>query len=511
MKWVIYIFFTMICFSCSGQVSEKIPLIKAGGSAVVKIEGVNVTDSVVIQSSYWPVLSGPHESFTEEHIITSDTTVWQIYHISIPSKQNVNISKNIAVPVFLVPSDTLEIKVDYQHLPDNPVISFKGTYANICRYLYEMPAEINFSIAGAQLFNDPFRAKSPEESLTLYKIFSDSFAVKQKEYLQMNINKYKLPGWFVEYESMDRDLSVVVNQQNLPSYWKMMMQVDMEVPAGYLDSIREINLHNSVGPFSWLYFPYIGNLLKTELEGERTEIKLAEEEGVNMIDELKGTIVYSEYKEEFFRKAVDLAEVKLPEEHLNPFLLNYFFFYTNNENYDLKEKCFTYLKTKVKEEDYLAYLQEHHDRFSGLLKAGSGAPGFYLMSDLEDKYIHLSDFKGKVVLLNFWFPGCKPCIAEIPYEKELLKTFGENEFAIINVCLETTPENWKAAVKRFGPGGVNVVTQGNWERKLKEEYGVGGFPHYVLIDKEGFIIENKTFRPQNPLLSALIKKHLESE
>jgi thiol-disulfide isomerase/thioredoxin len=156
----------------------------------------------------------------------------------------------------------------------------------------------------------------------------------------------------------------------------------------------------------------------------------------------------------------------------------------------------------------LSFTLQHYEELSLHLSPGESAPEFFLLSADNHKYLSLADLKGKVLLLNFWFPGCKPCIYEIPHEKQLMKKYGDKGFVIINICMEATVKQWQTAITKFNLHGVNVVTQGNWERKLKEAYAVDAFPHYVLIDQEGKIIENQTHRPSDPRLAALIEATL---
>lgn len=76
------------------------------------------------------------------------------------------------------------------------------------------------------------------------------------------------------------------------------------------------------------------------------------------------------------------------------------------------------------------------------------APGWSL-PDLNGKMVKLSDFKGKVVVLNFWATYCPPCIAEIPDFIEVQKEFRGQPVAIIGVSLDSVqPSEVAAFVKK---------------------------------------------------------------
>jgi len=76
---------------------------------------------------------------------------------------------------------------------------------------------------------------------------------------------------------------------------------------------------------------------------------------------------------------------------------------------------------------------------------GRAAPNFTL-ADIKGAPVHLSDYKGKVVLLNFWATWCGPCKIEIPWFIEFEKTYKDRGFATLGVSLDDN--GWKA-VKPF--------------------------------------------------------------
>ncbi len=66
---------------------------------------------------------------------------------------------------------------------------------------------------------------------------------------------------------------------------------------------------------------------------------------------------------------------------------------------------------------------------------GQPAPEFALQS-LDGKTIHLSDFRGKAVLLNFWATWCEPCKIEMPWFVELQKEYGPEGLQIVGVAMD---------------------------------------------------------------------------
>src|SRR6202161_2807585 len=74
-------------------------------------------------------------------------------------------------------------------------------------------------------------------------------------------------------------------------------------------------------------------------------------------------------------------------------------------------------------------------------KDGNRAPDF-TVKDATGASFHLSDYKGKVVLLNFWATWCGPCQIEIPWFMEFNKTYKARGLAVVGVSMDE--DGWKS-------------------------------------------------------------------
>lgn len=106
--------------------------------------------------------------------------------------------------------------------------------------------------------------------------------------------------------------------------------------------------------------------------------------------------------------------------------------------------------------------------------------------DLEGNLHHLSELKGKYILLDFWSSGCGPCIMALPEMGELQKKYAD-KLAIVSLSSDTE-KRWREASKK------HQMTWYNWSDKqqtagLYVKYGVNGIPHYVLISPEGKMVD----------------------
>ncbi|HEX7902668.1 MAG TPA: TlpA disulfide reductase family protein [Chitinophagaceae bacterium] len=124
------------------------------------------------------------------------------------------------------------------------------------------------------------------------------------------------------------------------------------------------------------------------------------------------------------------------------------------------------------------------------LKSGSPAPSFSLKNELGQT-VSLSNFKGKVVYIDFWGVNCGPCLLDIKnYVPELHEHYKDKDVVFINICVDAKEAEWKKAIEKFELGGINLIAEGWASHPVCKAYNIGGIPHYVLIDKNGKIVDN---------------------
>jgi peroxiredoxin len=117
--------------------------------------------------------------------------------------------------------------------------------------------------------------------------------------------------------------------------------------------------------------------------------------------------------------------------------------------------------------------------------ARKAAPSFSL-NDSEGKAIKLADFKGKVVLLDFWATWCHGCMTEIPWFMEFQNKYKGDGLAVIGISVDD--DGWKSVKPFLAERKFNyTIVVGNQE--LEKLYSVENPPVAVLIDRGGRIAE----------------------
>lgn len=112
-------------------------------------------------------------------------------------------------------------------------------------------------------------------------------------------------------------------------------------------------------------------------------------------------------------------------------------------------------------------------------------PSDLSLSDLNGRVSRLSDFKGKVVLLNFWATWCVPCKEEIPEFVGLHRDYKEKGLEIIGVALDPNAEKVPPFVRQYGI--TYPVLLGN--SATVEQWGIRGIPMTFVVNQKGKIVE----------------------
>lgn len=126
------------------------------------------------------------------------------------------------------------------------------------------------------------------------------------------------------------------------------------------------------------------------------------------------------------------------------------------------------------------------------LERGQLAPDFELPT-LDGETVHLSDFYGKPIMLNFWASWCAPCRAEIP---DMQKFYEDKDVAVVAVNL-TTSEHSKDAIPEFvDEFGMTFPVLLDEQGAAQTIYQIQPIPTTFLLDSEGYV-HNIAYGPLN--------------
>jgi thiol-disulfide isomerase/thioredoxin len=109
----------------------------------------------------------------------------------------------------------------------------------------------------------------------------------------------------------------------------------------------------------------------------------------------------------------------------------------------------------------------------------------FSVSDMEGDMYKLDELRGKVVVLNFWFIQCKPCVMEMPELNKLAEKYQEEEVVFLAFARDGKEDLAKFLQKTAF--GYKIIPDSH---ELSEKFGVFAYPTHVIIDKAGRISYN---------------------
>ena len=123
----------------------------------------------------------------------------------------------------------------------------------------------------------------------------------------------------------------------------------------------------------------------------------------------------------------------------------------------------------------------------------------------------IEPYKGKVIYLDIWGTWCGPCKDMMQYAGNIKNLFAGKEVVFLYLCNHSTDKSWKNIIKEYGltsKSSVHYNLPDKQQSAIEKYLGVHSFPTYMLIDKEGNIVNRKAPRPtmENQLLNAVSKE-----
>jgi peroxiredoxin len=105
----------------------------------------------------------------------------------------------------------------------------------------------------------------------------------------------------------------------------------------------------------------------------------------------------------------------------------------------------------------------------------------------DGKPLHLSDFRGRVVVLSFWGHWCAPCMAQVPHERKLVARMRDRPFTFLGINTDDTKDQVVEAMAKGDIPWRNWWDGGTRDGPLVQMYGVQSFPGIFVLDQHGVI------------------------
>ncbi len=134
------------------------------------------------------------------------------------------------------------------------------------------------------------------------------------------------------------------------------------------------------------------------------------------------------------------------------------------------------------------------------------------LSDLKiytfDKTI--AQYKGKLVLIDFWASWCAPCLEQIPLNEKLKQQFSNREIVFLYLSMDREILKWKQKSTNIGiDSKYSYLFENFTKQSFLKDNNVETIPRYILIGQNGKIINADAPHPDDPALKKLIEDHME--
>ena len=403
----------------------------------------------------------------------------EVYSLPVRTPQQGYISfGDVQYDLYLIPDDTIRLSINFEQ--DTTWQDRHLTYISKYASLQEYYRNRNLMLNGID-YQRAFAANNAA-SLATYQHVMDSLYRRERSFFLTYQQTHTLPYWFlsdVDEQITYRDASL---RENTIFYRRFMNKgYEEPIPNTYFAYRKRAPINNISVMHLIEYWQYLDSYFF--LKSGR---KIGEPSNNNWLtkDFEKTRMLLPKRAYDLYR-AIQLSGIagSKPDEIL-----------------PLIEK----LSPTFKNQKLVDVIRVDTKARMKIIQPGDPAPSFVL-SDVRDSLVSLKEFRGNVVLLCFWFPGCKPCVAEFPYENALVRQFQGKPVRIVGIGTTNGRQMWLSAIQRHQLKTVNLYANQNWQKSLEQKYGIVGYPHYVLIDQQGKIVKNFAERPSQNVAAGIMR------
>lgn len=187
------------------------------------------------------------------------------------------------------------------------------------------------------------------------------------------------------------------------------------------------------------------------------------------------------------KKAYDLNLDTAAFRVLKPIQLSALAYLFKGNKYDFNQRFLANIPVNERLSESAKWLENRVDSLKHYV-TGIKAPEFQL-PDQKGKLRSLKDFKGKIVVLDFWASWCVPCRREMEYMKAFYKDF-EKDVQFISISLDDDPAKYKKALQEMQIPWLTIWDQkGFYNSPLGKAYGFTSIPFCVIIDGNGTVLQ----------------------
>lgn len=251
--------------------------------------------------------------------------------------------------------------------------------------------------------------------------------------------------------------------------------------------------------------------MPAEFEKELNSVSLDNESDYNSIPAYKDLVLYRTSAAIDKMKSADEVEklvAGIKSQNIREGIMSNLLLYTISSGGPNAQKYFEIVTKYSKDEAFKKRTAIEFEQIKKLLP-GSPSPQF-IYPDINGKDVALSDLKGKLVYIDVWATWCVPCLQEIPSLKQLEGDYHDKGIQFVSMSIDQKKdfEKWQLMVKEKELKGIQIFSDNDWHSQFVRDYNINGIPRFILLDKDGKIINADAPRPSDPGIRFLIDENL---
>ncbi len=152
---------------------------------------------------------------------------------------------------------------------------------------------------------------------------------------------------------------------------------------------------------------------------------------------------------------------------------------------------------------YIASIHDSQERWK-FLSGQDRAPRFSL-PDLHGNLYNLDSFRGKSLYIDVWATWCGPCLDERPHFENLMSDYQDSDkISFVGISIDRDTVAWSKMIQFHEMKGLQLYA--GVESSFREDYQIRPIPHFLLIDKDGYIVDYDAPRPSSEKIRERIEE-----